>query len=74
MDYDDYMEHGDPDKWKYNGEKQGSGAPTHNPIYPEGSSKRMEIWTDEFGHEVEVHYVEGPDGTIYDVKTSPRSK
>jgi hypothetical protein len=43
------------------------------PIAASGILKYYEIYIDEFGVEIEVHYFRHPDGTVGDVKIRPRS-
>lgn len=67
------QQHGDPGKWKRQGEKKGSGDPATSPLAPPGTLKIYEIYKDEYGDEIEVHYFRHADGTVSDVKVVPRS-
>lgn len=73
VDFADVLQHGDPNNWKYNGEKPGSRVPAHSPMAPPGTLKIYEIYEDEFGDEIELHYFLHNDGTVSDVKVTPRS-
>jgi hypothetical protein len=73
VDFADVLQHGDPENWKYNGEKPGSRAPAHSPLAPTGTLKIYEIYVDEFGDEIELHYLRHQDGSVSDVKVTPRS-
>lgn len=68
IDFADIMQHGDPGKWKYKGHKAGSPAPATSPLAQPGTMKHYEIYEDEFGDEIELHYFRHPDGTVGDVK------
>jgi RHS repeat-associated protein len=63
MDFNDYVRHGDPSKWKPLGEKPGSGKAATSEVSPDGTVKRMEVFEDEFGNSVSVHYHEHIDGS-----------
>ena len=73
IDFDEIIQHGDPGRWKYKGQKPGSGVPAHSANAPPGTLKIYEIYDDEDGHEIEVHYFRHPDGTVSDVKVKSRS-
>ena len=68
IDSEELFEHGDPGRWKFKGVKSGSGAPAHSANAPLGTLKIYEIYVDEFGDEIEVHYFRHLDGTVSDVK------
>ena len=68
IDPEDLFEHGDPGLWKFKGVKSGSGVPAHSANAPPGTLKIYEIYEDEFGDQIEVHYFRHLDGTISDVK------
>lgn len=74
VDFADVLQHGDPGMWKYKGRKAGSGTPAHSPLAPPGTIKVYEIYEDEFGKEIEVHYFRHPDGSVSGVKVTPRRK
>jgi hypothetical protein len=73
IDFDEILQHGDPGRWKAKGPKSGSGVPAHSATAPPGTLKIYEIYEDEFGAELEVHFFRHPDGTVSDVKIKPRS-
>jgi hypothetical protein len=73
IDFADVLQHGDPGRWTPRGEKPGSGAPAHSRDAPPGTLKIYEIYEDEFGEEIEVHYFRHPDGRVSDVKVMPRT-
>lgn len=73
IDFDDVLQHGDPGRWKFKGQKPGSGVASHSPQAPPGTLKIYEIYSDEFGEEIEVHYFRHPDGTVRGVKVKQRS-
>jgi hypothetical protein len=73
IDFDDIVKHGDPGRWKFKGDKPGSGLPATSPDAPPGTLKIYEIYENEFNVEIEVHYFRHPDGTVSGVKVEPRS-
>jgi hypothetical protein len=73
IDFADILQHGDPGNWAFQGEKAGSGAPATSPAAPPGTHKIYELYEDEFGGEIEVHYFRHADGTVSNVKVTPRS-
>ncbi len=73
IDFDEILRHGDPGQWKTKGQKPGSGLPATSPNAPPGTLKVYEIFEDEFGEEIELHYFRHSDGTVSDVKVKPRS-
>jgi hypothetical protein len=73
IDYNDLADHGDPGAWKYQGTKPGSGVPAHSPLATPGTLKIYEIYKDEYGEELEVHYFRHLDGTVSNVTVKPRS-
>ncbi len=73
IDFDEVIQHGDPGRWNFRGEKPGSGVPADSPSAPLGTVKIYEVYQDEFGEELEVHYFRHVDGTVSDVKVKPRS-
>ncbi len=68
IDFADVVIHGDPSKWKYHGAKPGSPTPATSPLAPAGTNKHYDIYEDEFGAMIEIHYFRYPDGTVDDVK------
>jgi hypothetical protein len=70
---DDVLQHGNPDDWTYVGAKHGSPTPATSPNAPTGTMKHYDIYEDEFGDEIELHYFRHPDGTVGDVKVKARS-
>ena len=73
IDMDDVIQHGDPGKWAYRGAKAGSPVPASSRAAPPGTMKHYDIYRDEFGEEIEVHYFRHPDGSVGDVKVKPRT-
>ena len=68
IDFADVLQHGDPGKWKFKGHKAGSPTPAKSPLAQPGTMKNYEIYEDEFGVEIELHYFRHPDGSVGDVK------
>jgi hypothetical protein len=68
IDPDEIFEHGNPGRWKFIKEKPGSGVPAHSPNAPPGTLKIYEIYQDEYGEVIEVHYFRHLDGTVSNVK------
>jgi hypothetical protein len=68
IDFADILEHGDPGKWKFKGAKAGSPTPADSPNAQPGTMKHYDVYEDEFGDEIEVHYFRHPDGSFGDVK------
>jgi hypothetical protein len=68
IDFGEILQHGDPGRWKFKGQKAGSGVPAHSPNAPPGTQKIYEVYDTEFGDEIEVHYFRHADGTVSDVK------
>ncbi len=73
IDFDDIMQHGDPGKWTYRGPKPASPVPATSPSASPGTMKHYDIYKDEFGDEIEVHYFRRTDGSVEDVKIKPRT-
>ncbi len=73
IDMDDVIQHGDPNNWTCRGPKPGSPVPATSPKASPGTMKHYDIYEDEFGDEIEVHYFRHPDGSVSDVKIKPRS-
>lgn len=73
IDMDDVLQHGDPAKWTSQGPKPGSPVPATSPNAPPGTMKHYDLYQDEFGDEIEVHYFRHSDGRVADVKVKPRS-
>jgi hypothetical protein len=73
IDFDEIIQHGDPGRWKFKGVKPGSGVLAHSPDAPSDTLKIYEIYLDENGEDIEVHYFRHPDGTVSNVKVKPRS-
>jgi hypothetical protein len=55
------------------GERPGSGVDAHSALAPAGTRKIYEVYEDEFGVEIEVHYFRHLDGSVSGVKVTPRS-
>ena len=73
VDFADVLQHGDPTNWTFKAPKPGSGASAHSLHAPTGTLKIYEIYDDEFGREIELHCFRHLDGTVSDVKVTPRS-
>jgi hypothetical protein len=65
------LQHGDPGNWKFKGEKAGSPISATSPLAQPGMMKHYDIYEDEFGEEIELHYFRHPDGSVGDVKVKP---
>jgi|GEM_PF-5704206 len=72
LEFDAIVQHGDPKNWKHKGAKSGSGAIARSPNAPSGTVKIYEIYADEFGKEIELHYFRHSDGRVSQVKVTPR--
>ena len=71
LDYIDLSEivpHGDPGKWTFLYEKPGSGKQATSPSALPGTTKCYDIYKNEFGEEIEIHYFRHSDGSVGDVK------
>ena len=73
VEFADVLQHGDPGKWRFTGTKPGSGVPATSPDAPRGTVKVYELYLDESGREIELHYFRHPDGRVSGVKVTPRS-
>ena len=73
IDFADVLQHGDPAKWRFLGEKPGSGVAAHSASAPAGTRKIYEVYEDEFGVEIEVHCFRHLDASVSGVKVTPRS-
>ncbi len=69
----DVRKHGDPSHWTFRGAKPGSPVPATSLNAPPGTMKHYDIYEDEFGDEIEIHYFRHPNGTVADVKIKGRS-
>ena len=68
VDFADVLQHGDPDKWEYKGPKHGSPTAATSPSAQPGTMKHYDLYDDEFGEEIELHYFRHSDGSVGDVK------
>jgi hypothetical protein len=73
VDFVDILQHGDPGQWKFKEVKPASGITATSPDAPAGTLKIYEIYEDEFGIEIELHYFRHSDGEVSGVKVTPRS-
>ena len=73
VDFVDVLQHGNPGQWKLKGTKPGSGMPATSADAPSGTLKIYELYEDEFGVEIELHYSRHADGRVSGVKVTPRS-
>lgn len=71
IDWDDVIQHGNPSKWTFVGPKAGSPVPATSPNALPGTTKHYDIYKDELGDQIEVHYFRHPDGSVGDVKIKP---
>jgi hypothetical protein len=60
--------HGDPAQWTYLGPKKGSPTAATSPHALPGTMKHYDLYQDEYGEEIELHYFRYTDGTVDDVK------
>ncbi|HUY36261.1 MAG TPA: hypothetical protein VMV69_26220 [Pirellulales bacterium] len=68
IDFADVIVHGDPSNWRYKGPKPGSPTPATSPNAQPGTMKHYDMYVDEHGDEIEVHFFRRPDGSVGDVK------
>jgi hypothetical protein len=68
IDFADILQHGDPGKWKYKGPKKGSPTPATSGDAAPGTMKHYDLYVNEFGDDIEVHYFRRADGAVADVK------
>ncbi len=68
VDFADVIEHGDPSHWHYRGPKAGSPTPATSPSAKPGTMKHYDLYVDEHGDLIELHYFRRPDGSVGDVK------
>jgi hypothetical protein len=68
IDFADILVHGDPRKWTYKGKKQGRPTPVTSPGASPGTMKHYDIYEDEFGDQIEIHYFRNSDGSLGEVK------
>jgi hypothetical protein len=71
VDFVDVLQHGDPGKWKFKGAKAGSPTPATSPMAQSGTMKHYDLYQDEHGDEIELHYFRHRDGSVGDVKIKP---
>ncbi|MGH9676211.1 MAG: hypothetical protein ACRD36_03840, partial [Candidatus Acidiferrum sp.] len=57
IDLADVIKHGDPGNWVSQGAKPASGDLAYSPDAPPGTTKQYDLFVDEFGEEIEVHYI-----------------
>jgi hypothetical protein len=71
LDYVDFVEvlaHGSPAGWRFLGAKHGSPIPASSVNAPAGTMKHYDLYEDEFGSLIELHYFRYVDGSVGDVK------
>jgi hypothetical protein len=68
IDFADVVQHGDPTNWRFKGPKPGSPVPATSLHAAPGTTKHYDLYDDEFGDEIEVHYFRNADGSLDDVK------
>ena len=71
VDFVDVIAHGSPDRWRFKRAKDGSPTPATSPIAPAGTMKHYDLYEDEYGSPIEVHYFRYMDGSIGNVKVKP---
>jgi len=72
VDIGDVIRHGNPSKWNFIGPKAGSGVPANSPDAEIGTTKHYDLYQDEFGRSIEVHYFRRLDGSVDGVKVIGR--
>ena len=73
LDINVIAQHGEPGAWKLLGPKPGSPTPATSANASFGTMKHYDLYADEFGDEIELHYFRYPDGSVSDVKVKARS-
>ena len=73
VDITDVAVHGDPGKWRFQVRKQGSPTAATSLNAPPGTMKHYDLYLDEFGTKIELHYFRYADGTVDDVKVRPHT-
>lgn len=73
LDLNVIAQHGDPSLWTCLGPKSGSPTPATSGNASFGTMKHYDLYTNEFGDEIELHYFRYPDGSVTDVKVKARS-
>lgn len=71
LDYVDFLDviaHGSPDRWQFKGAKDGSPIPATSPSAQPGTMKHYDLYEDEHGSPIELHYFRYADGSVGDVK------
>ena len=68
IDFDEVVQHGDPNLWTFIGPSPGSPAPATSPQAQPGTMKCYDLYLNEFGEKIEVHYFRHLNGTVEDVK------
>lgn len=71
IDFFDVIEHGDPSRWRFRGPKAGSPVPATSPDAEPGTTKHYDLYDDEHGNPIEVHYFRRRDGSVDGVKVKP---
>ena len=71
IDFVDVIEHGDPARWRFKGSKPGSPTPATSSAAGAGTLKHYDLYDDEHGRPIEVHYFRHADGSVGDVKVKP---
>lgn len=68
IDMDDVIQHGNPSNWTFLGPKPGSPTLAYSPDTRAGTTKHYDLYRDDFGQVIEVHYFRHLDGTVENVK------
>jgi len=67
VDFVDVITHGSPDRWRFKRPKDSPAVAT-SPSAPPGTMKHYDLYEDEFGSPIELHYFRYADGSVGDVK------
>jgi hypothetical protein len=68
VDFVDVIGHGDPARWRFRGPKPGSPTRATSPDADPGTAKHYDLYEDEHGRPIELHYFRYADGSVGDVK------
>ncbi len=61
------LKHGDPNNWTFIGKKKGSSLPAKSTRAVPLTLKVYEIYEDEYGEIIELHYFRHSGGTVTNV-------
>jgi hypothetical protein len=71
VDFADVIIHGNPDKWRFKGAKDGRPVQATSSLAPPETMKHYDLYEDEYGSPIELHYFRYADGSVGDVKIKP---